>query len=395
MGWPDKSTPLYSSSMPVVLCLLALLLSTSSAFSSSSPKTFAEIAKQAEVARQQEHLNDAITLYREGLRLRSSWQEGWWWLGSLLYEQDRFPEAEDAFHQFVAIAPKPGPGYAFLALCEYETEHYDKALQHFRLWARKGWGGTPQLIDVAVFHFALLLTRDGDFVQSLYLLGTEASKSHAPALREAMGLASLRLRNLPEDYPPECREMVWMAGSAAMEVSSRPQRLDRANNYLSRLLKDYGKQPNVHYMAGVLFGFESRPDDAEREFRQELEVSPQHVPAMLELAHLYLRNENAAGAEPLAKQALQVEPGNAEAHHMLGRVLFLQRDFSLSVKELETAKRLSPESGQIRFHLAAAYRKAGRPRDAHREQTAFESLSKKEEVLAPLEPHAEVGRQSP
>src|SRR5208337_2031783 len=110
--------------------------------------------------------------------------------------------------RFVATAPKPGPGYAFLALCEYETHDYVSSLNHFRAWAKAGSPGNDALIDVAGFHWALLLTRGGQFTESLYLLSAKARKlGDTPALAEAMGLASLRVANLPEDYPSQKREL--------------------------------------------------------------------------------------------------------------------------------------------------------------------------------------------
>src|SRR4051794_15509594 len=108
---------MYIFSMPLGISLLLLLFVALPSIASTS---FEQIAKQADAARSAEHLNDAMLLYREGLRLRPSWADGWWSLGSVLYDQDRFPEAEDAFRHPVVLNPKRGPADAFLGLCEYE-----------------------------------------------------------------------------------------------------------------------------------------------------------------------------------------------------------------------------------------------------------------------------------
>src|SRR5258708_24051639 len=150
--------------MVAVLPLLALLLAVSSANPATAQESFEQIAKQADAARASDRLQDAINLYSQGLSLRPSWSDGWWSLGSLLYDQDRFLDAKSAFSRFAALTSKPVPAYAFLGLFEYETKDYDHALRHFRSWARDGWSGTPDLIDVAAFHFALLLTREDPFL---------------------------------------------------------------------------------------------------------------------------------------------------------------------------------------------------------------------------------------
>jgi tetratricopeptide (TPR) repeat protein len=372
---------MYIFSMPLGIFLLLFVFVTIPSRASSS---FEQIAKQADAARSTEHLNDAIHLYREALRLRPSWADGWWSLGSVLYDQDRFPEAEYAFRHLIASTPKRGPADAFLGLCEYETREYDRALAHFRAWATAGWSGTPQLIDVAVFHFALLLTRDGKFVQALYLLAMEASKlGENPFLAEGMGLASLRMRNLPEDYAPEKREMVWLAGEAAVHAAQSGDELVRADEFAAILESRYPQQPEVHYFRGTLFTFESKTSEAEHEYRAELQVSPQHVPAMTALAGIDLDNSNLSEATSLATQAAALGPEDPEAHHVLGRALMASGQLPESARELEIAKKLAPDTALVRSHLAMVYSRMGRTQAAKTEATAFLALKKKEGVLAP------------
>jgi tetratricopeptide (TPR) repeat protein len=348
------------------------------------PGRFEAIARQAELARSQDRVPAAIRLYREGTHLRPSWTGGWWGLGSLLYDQDRFSEAAIAFQRLLTTTARGGPAHAFLGLCEYETGQYDEALGQFRAWAQAGWPGTPQLRDVAVFHFALLLTRDGRFVESLYLLATLAPRlGDNPELSEAMGLASLRLRHLPEDYPPERREGVWLAGKAALYAAQSPADFQRAQEFAVRLEARYPGQPEVHFFRATLYGFEGKKLDAEREYREELKISPSHAPALVALAAINLEKAEAAEAEKLARQATAADPKSAEAHHLLGRVLLANGDLHASASELETAKRLAPDNPGVRSHLAMVYTRLGRRQAAKAESAAFLALKNKEGVMAP------------
>jgi tetratricopeptide (TPR) repeat protein len=370
--------------MVLAFSVLAVLLLASPAAPSVPQKSFEEIAKQAEAARTADRVDDAILLYSLGVRLHPFWSDGWWSLGSLLYDQDRFLEATAAFDHFVALTAKPGPAYAFLGLCEYETRDYGLALKHFREWATHGWSGTPDLIDVAVFHFALLLTREGRFLEALFLLATEEGKTRSsPALIEAMGLASLRMTSLPEDYPQSRREMVWLAGQAAFYASSDPHDFSRADSYSQRLLIHYEREPGVHFFRGTLFGFERKNVEAAREFQRELQISPQHVAAMVELASIDITDDQAADALALAKTASELEPKNPEAHHIFGQALFATGQFQESSQELEIAKHLAPDSSMIRLHLARAYSALGRKREADQEVAAVKVLKGKEQILAP------------
>ena len=155
------------------------------------------------------------------------------------------------------MAPKPGPAYAFLALSEYETKNYAGALEHLQEWALAGSPGNEELFMWVSFHWALLLTRESRFGQALYLLTAKAQKrGGSAALTEAMGLASLRMARLPEDYPPEWRDRVWLAGKAAFYASVVPHQFDRAQDYENKLLLHYDQAPEVHYFRGTLFGFQ-------------------------------------------------------------------------------------------------------------------------------------------
>ena len=380
--------------MVAVFSLLTLILTAHSTSPVPPQKSFEEIAKQADAARTADRIQDAINLYAAGVRLRPAWSEGWWSLGSLLYDQDRFPEAKTAFVHFAAITRKPGPAYAFLGLCEYETRDYAHAVWHFRAWARDGWAGTPNLIDVAVFHFALLLTREGRFLEALYLLATEEEKmGSSPALVEAMGLASLRMAMLPEGYPQEQREMVWLAGEAAFYASSDPRDFGRADEYARRLMLHYDQKPNVHSFRGTLYIFEQKYNEAAGEFRRELQVSSQDVAAMVELARLDVAEGELAEAVSLAKHAAEIEPHKPEARQVLGQVLFANEQFQASARELEIAKQLAPDGAQIRLYLAKAYSALGRKKEAEEEVAAWKLLKDKEQVLAPPDEKTRLRKQ--
>jgi tetratricopeptide (TPR) repeat protein len=370
--------------MFAAISLFVLLSLPHSAFPDTAPKSFQAIARDADHARQADHLVDALKLYSDAVRLRPSWADGWWWLGSILYDQDRFSEAQAPFKHFIALSPKPAPAYAFLALCEYETQDYARALRHFELWSNARSPGNGALLDVAGFHWALLLTRAGRFNEALLLLNAKAKQRGAtPVLTEAMGLASLRMAFLPEDYPPERREPVWLAGMAAVYNAQNEFRL--SDDYAEKLLSHYGQEPNVHYFRGVLLRFQGNEDSAAEEFQKELEISPRHAPALTEWAASCLEAGHNSEALALAKRALEIDTQSARAHYILGRALLETGSFHESAQELETAKRLAPESSRIRFALSTAYKRLGRKQDSEREQTAFRALKDKDNALAPLD----------
>ena len=370
-----------------MLTAVLLLLSVSfanPAVPDALPKTFETIAKAADQAREADRLNEAIDLYSKAVRLRPAWADGWWWLGSIFYEQDRFSEAEGPFRRYIALSPKPAPAYAFLALCEYETQDYAAARHHFELWSKAGSPRNDALRDVAGYHWALLLTREGRFNEALLLLAAKAQKlGAAPALTEPMGLASLRMAFLPENYPQQHREAVWLAGMAAYYCLKSD--FPRSDDFAERLLQHYGQEPNVHYFRGTLLRFQQKLDPAAEEFQKELQISPGHAPALTEWAVARVEVGRPAEALTPARRAVELDPQSARAHYVLGQALLETGSYQESAHELEIAKRLAPESSRIRFALSNAYKRLGRQQDSKREQAAFLALKDKDNVLAPLD----------
>jgi len=372
----------FRSLHPTIL-LLALSMVLSAA--ADAPTHFDTVARQADAARTANQVPDAIRLYREATRLKPDWSDGWWYLGSLFYDQDRFAEAAAAFQHLLDNPKYRGSAHAFLGLCEYETGQYDEALAQFRAWAGAGWAGTPELRTVGYYHFSLLLTREGKFTQSLALITWLVPRLGDNAeLTEAMGLASLRIQYLPENYPPELRERIWLAGKVALYAQMAPRQFESADQFAVQLVTRYAGQPEVHAVRAMLYEIEEKKPEAELEYREELKISPNHIPALVALASMDLDKGDTAEADVFAQKAIAIEPNHAEAHHLLGRVFLANRELAASVKELETARQLAPRSAAVRAHLAMVYGRLGRTGEAKVESTAYVELKNKADAAATL-----------
>src|SRR4029453_14054033 len=67
--------------------------------------SFATLSAKANAARDAGHLDEATSLYRQALAVDPTWQEGWWSLGTILYDQDSYPSAARAFRRLLAYNP--------------------------------------------------------------------------------------------------------------------------------------------------------------------------------------------------------------------------------------------------------------------------------------------------
>src|SRR5579875_863048 len=141
--------------MRVVVLLAICCLTVSKTWSASS---FDELAAQAKTAREANQLPQAIELYKQALQLNSKWEEGWWFLGTLLYDTGQFAGGRDALHQVVDLDPKFIPAWGFLGLCEFETREYTQALKDVEHALASNAVADPQVTAVLRYHEALLLT---------------------------------------------------------------------------------------------------------------------------------------------------------------------------------------------------------------------------------------------
>ncbi len=82
----------------------------------------------AAAAREAGNLKDALALYREGVEARPDWDEGRWYVATLLYEMDRYADAREAFVDVLRRQPTHAGALGLKGLCEFELRRYDRAL---------------------------------------------------------------------------------------------------------------------------------------------------------------------------------------------------------------------------------------------------------------------------
>lgn len=362
----------------LVLCLLCLS-TTIRGQASPTPTTpppratFVQLSADAAKAREAGLIDQAVALYRRALRIRPSWDEGHWYLGTMLYEQQKYADARAAFAQLLRAQPSHAGAMALTGLCAFALGEHDAALRALLKARLLNIQQTPELADVVRYHAGILLTRFGEFeAGNRILIELPAGGMESPRVVEAFGLNLLRMPMLPAEIPADASVRVTLAGQAGVAVATR--QTAQAATILERLVAEYPSTPNVHYAWGT-FLLPSEPQRAIEEWRRELEVSPGHVAARLQLAAELLKQGDPAAARPYAEAAVQVAPQEFAPRLALGQVLLGLGDTAGAVGELETGVTLAPSSAQAHYLLAIAYARAGRPKDAERERATFTKLS--------------------
>jgi len=154
------------------------------------------------------------------------------------------------------------------------------------------------------------------------------------------------------------------AGSARGDVSRDHKRVfpDQAVTAQSR-----GTSDQAALASGRELLAQSKIDDALVALRR---ISPQSIyaPQALTLtarAHADRGDLDLAAAE--IQRAIEIDALNEEAHLLLGVIFGRQGQWQSAIQQLERARYLSADSALVSFHLAEAYRQAGRVDKAARE----------------------------
>ena len=338
----------------------------------NSEAQFERFVKQADEARLADRFEDALALYGEALKIKPKWPDGWWYVGAIFYQKDLYAQARDAFQNLVALEPERGPAWAMLGLCLFQTAEYERAAISLQRARSLGVNDNSELAGVVRYHAAVLHIRFEYFENAYEILAEFVRVAHeSPKVVEAFGLTMLRMPFLPKEIPPAQREKVLIAGQAGYSMAAR--RLDQARTAFDTLLAQYPNDPNVHYGFG-LFMLSQDADLALKEFKRELEISPQHYAAMTQMAFEYLKRDQFNDALPLAEKAVQLAPKLYAARNVLGRVMLELGQIDRAVKELEEGVKLAPSSPEMHFALARAYTRAGRKQEAARERETFKKL---------------------
>ena len=228
------------------------------------------------------------------------------------------------------------------------------------------------LRDSALFHQALLLTRQGAFdlalvpLQQILLL-----QPPSPDLSVACGLVLLRRPLLPASIPPADVGFVREAGEAY--CASLARHPEEAVPRFDALIARHPRERHLHYGRGLALTQQGSAEALE-EYRKEIELFPDDVLARVELAFGLLARGREAEAVAPAETAARLAPGLFVTHLVLGRALVATGRLEPGIREIETAAAMEPRIPEIQLALARAYAQAGRKADADRASAAFRSL---------------------
>ena len=303
---------------------------------------FDAIAKSAANYRDAGNAAAAIEAYKHAVALRPDWAEGWWNVGTLNYNTDRYAEGAEAFQKLVVLSPQVAVGWEFLGLCEFETKDFADSKAHLEKGLGLTEGQDAESSKVAHYHLALLLIRGGEFERASEMLGKEYGQGAVPSqVKTALGLALLRVPLLPREINPSKEAMVESAGEIEAQILAGNSK--QALTMLQKLAAENSDVPYVRGAYGAALAGAGEKNAAEKEFAEAKKMSPEKALAEMRIAAAVETGGGVTAAgdfEQVARQAAAARNTN---------------DFNGAIGLYKQGLALRPEWDEGRWNLAMLY----------------------------------------
>jgi len=196
----------------------------------------------------------------------------------------------------------------------------------------RGFRASPTRADL-YFQAALFLIKHGRYQEALNLI-----QQAGPLVPNA----------------PQLR----IAEAIVYEVS---QRSDQAEKVLEEIQNQWPEWSPPYLLNGVILESHFKSAEAKSQLETALALGGDDATAYyyLALAHTQTSPQNIAAAEKAVQQALRLNPNNAHARSLAGKIAFLQKQYSVARDYLVSAIRLEPDFVDAHEALSGVYRALG------------------------------------
>lgn len=306
--------------------------------------------------------------------------------GLALSRAKQYQAAAACYRKVLAIDPNIPEIQLNLGLAEFKSGHFREATKPFEAvlkldpkntQARTLLGMTDyglHMFKEAAANLAIAAAADPENAQLRYYYAQSllSSSEYEQSLKE--------FEWLERHDPDAAATHVLMA--EALDGLSRPE---EAIAELQAALAKSPNEPNVHFAIGYIYWSQQKDDDAEREFRAELDHDPANAQAWAWLADVLIRRNDFQKAKPLLDKAVALDLRVRIAHLDLGIVFAQNKQYDRAIAAFKEAIRLDGSKTDAHFRLARVYKEAGKPAESAaelaivrdlREQKTSDSLQK-------------------
>ena len=293
--------------------------------------------------------DEAIKHYKEALAVDENQHDTRLNLGIAFYKIEEFDLAQREIAQVLKVQPENNQARLLLGVCYYQLN---------------------KLPD-AVAQLEAVHSSQPDNVAASYALANAYLGLNDIAKAEPLVSNVFRQLNSAESH--------LIVGSFYLAVKDFPKALEELNQAkeLNALL------PTLHSQLAEANLFSGNREQAAKEFEAELKNNPRDFNANVRLGWIYREDGRLDEAAPLLKKALELRPNDISSLYQMAQLAAAKGDTAAAVSLLERVTTRTPEFSPAHVLLARLYYKLGRTADGQRERDIIQKLQEEQQKKQP------------
>jgi tetratricopeptide (TPR) repeat protein len=273
------------------------------------------------------------------------------------------------------LGPAVADAYNNLGAIAAGNNDFETALGYFQ----RAFDWKPAL-DGLDFNWGKAAFLANQFDQAVGPLG-RLLQAHPddPWARTALGTSFFKLKRYGEALktlqPMESKlDADPQLGSIYAVCLVKTGEYDRGVGQLQALAKKNPEDAGTHEVLGEALASHGDFKNAAEELRSAVRLDPESAVAKYNLASTLIELHENDEAQALLLELAKTGWQNPHVYYSLGKLQLERGEVKAAIADLETAAKLSPNSGPIHHELAEAYRQDSRTEDADREMKLYEAL---------------------
>jgi tetratricopeptide (TPR) repeat protein len=272
------------------------------------------LVERAQEAERQERLDEAVSLYKEILRIRPGWASAELNLGLVYHSRREYNAAIDTLSEALRHNPELHSALLFRGASYYSTGRFDAAAGDLEKYLQNDPGNPEALSYLA-----------DSYVETL---GDGAAEKLASIAPDSAWVWLLRARNSEQHGRTAEAEQQFERAIAAPDAGleslvrfgqfqCKQGRFDRCLGFYEKALALEPENPRVSGLAGEVHAMQDRPAKAVPYLERALRANPQETQTRLYLAQCLIRLERVSEAISVLQAA--PEDPDGRVHYLLGR----------------------------------------------------------------------------
>lgn len=277
--------------------------------------------------------------------------------GACLMLDKKFAEALADFDHAVSLKPQSADLRVNRAICQVGIGQFDAAIKQLTAVL----SSEANHID-ALYQRGTVYKLQGQHDAALldYERVLRLSPQHIKALRKRANL----LRSLGENDRAAADARMWLKTDPddsrtyilLGDIYRDADEPEKAIEIYSQGTKVPPYRPLVWSGRGLALLMLGKREEAASDFREAIELYPQHVPALLELGRILLDDgEDLQAAQRCFQQAREEEPQNADVHAGMGELYLARNELDKAIGAYTEALKLAPDTAWILTNRGVAY----------------------------------------